>query len=372
MFRCFLSEQNSSLESLWSTVEPVDLVLKAYPNLVNNYLDTISAKTKKSAKGTKSKNKNGESQPTTKKNQKKSTKTPDNIVSDEENVNPEKLKKPKKQLQQKNDEKIQPIDKYFKKVKTLPNITTPKMKQKSLPSARKNGTQSPKIQTCSTPLSLTELSFDFNNSCDDIHDLSDIINGIVSNTPTITDICGKKLHYESVNAHPQPIEIIDGDDKEDTRDEFDIIVAAKNPTSLDSPKISRKKNKKRPSDKCPSTTPILIKKFFKRNCIDYKSSSSPTISPKTSPRNLSLKSISSPKEANVSYFFGDITEENDVFEKLTDFRNMEDEFCTDDAEDMAFQGEKLPDDSPKVELSETFDLDDYVPVGANLRKRLAS
>lgn len=370
-------------------MEPVDLVEKAYPNLVSNYLDTISAKTKKTTKLTKAANKNGKKAPA-KANHKKSDKLQELIISDdnEENINPDKLKKPKKRLPNQDEGKI---DKYFKKVKNLPNsIVTPKTQQKSQPLERKQETQSPKIETCSTPLSLTQLWFDFNDSSDQIHDLSDIIQGIVSNAPTIKNICGKKLHYEGVKNELKPIQNMDRDEKDDTADEFDFIVAGIKPLSSETntPTTSRKKAKKRSAtkrttsktvdDHSPTTTPILIEKFFKRNCIAHKSSvmtsSTPTVSPKTSPRNVSFKSISSPieNEANVSYFFGDITDENDAFEKLIDFRNMDDEPCINNKDGQ--HGEELQEinDSPPIELSETFDLDNYVPVGANLRKRIAS
>lgn len=384
----FLSEQNSTLETLWSTVEPVDLVEKAYPNLVGRYLDSLSAKTKKTTKVTKPGKK-----PPTKATQKKSNKLQELIISDdnEENVDPDKLKKPKKRLQNKDDGKTKSIDKYFKKVKNVPSsIVTPKTQHKSQPLERNQETQSPKIETCSTPLSLTQLWFDFDDSKDEIHDLSDIIQGIVSNAPAITNICGKKLHYDIVKNNPKPIRTMDRVGKDDTTDEFDIIVAGIKPLSCENntPTTSRKKTKKRPvtkkassktvDDQSPTTTPILIKKFFKRNCIDHKSSvmtsSTPTTSPKTSPQNVSFKSISSPieNEANVSYFFGDITDENDAFEKLIDFRNMEDEFCTNNKDEQHDEELQEINDSPPIELSETFDLDNYVPVGANLRKRIAS
>lgn len=345
----------------------------------------------------KANNKNGE-ELATKATKKKSGKLPAVTISDdnEENVVPEKLKKHKKRLQNKDDGKTKQIDNYFKKVKNLPNIQTPTMQQKKQPLRNTQETQSPKIETSSTPLSLTQLSFDFNNSTDDILDLSDIIQGIVTNSPTITDICGVKLRYECVNnRQKKPNKTIDRDEKDDTADEFDIMVAGMKPfpSETNTSITSRRKTKKRSADKrmpsksvdSPSTTPIIIKKFFKRNRIEHKSSvstptqmvsSTPTNSAKTSPQNVSFKSICSPNEneANVSYFFGDITEENDAFEKLTDFRNMEDEICINNEDDIVCLADALLEvnDSPPVELSETFDLDDYVPVGANLRKRLAS
>lgn len=345
-------------------------------------METINAKSKKSTKVTKANNKIGEKL-ATKATQKKSGKLQSVTISDgnEENVVPDKLKKHKKRLQNKDDGKTKQIDNYFKKVKNLPNIQTPTMQQKKEPLR-----DSPKIDTSSTPLSLTQLSFDFNSS-DNILDLSDIIQGIVSNSPTITDICGIKLRYECANKQlNKPNKTVD-----DTADEFDIMVSGMKPfpSETNTPIASRRKTKKRSVDKrfhsksidSPSTTPIIIKKFFKRNCIDHKSSamasSTPTNSAQTSPQNVSFKSICSPNEneANVSYFFGDITEENDAFEKLTDFRNMEDEICTNNEDDivcLADASQKVCNDSPPIELSETFDLDDYVPVGANLRKRLAS
>lgn len=338
---------------------------------------------------TKAKNKDSQN-PTTKTTKKKSGKSQEIIISNEENVDSEKLRKPKKWSHNNDDGKMKQIDKYFNIVKSLPSIVTPK--QKIMPPKNKQEAQSPQIETCSTPLSLTQLSFDFDNSTDDIHDLSDIINGIVSNSPTIKDIGGKKLHYECLAKHLDPIKVIATDAKDETADEFDIIVAGMKPirTDTNTPTASRKKTKKRPFDKrlpaksiddrSPSTTPILIEKFFKRNRIDHKSSvmtsSTPTSSPKTLPQNVSFESIASPKEnvANVSYFFGDITEENDAFEKLIDFRNMVDVVDANNEDDIACRGDELQDtnDTPPIELNGTFDLDNYVPVGANLRKLLAT
>ncbi len=386
-----VSEQNSSLDTLWSTVEPVDLVEKAYPNLVSSYLDTISAKSKKSSKLTRANSKNGPSQVA--EIVQKNSVNQDPIIIDNGKVNHDavKVKKPtKKSKNQKDDGKTKQIDKYFKKVKILPALATPKSKPKIQPP--KPQAESPKIKTCSTPLNLTELSFDFNNSHgDDIHDLSDIIQGIVSNSPTITDICGRKLYYENANQPTQRLHSFKSTTphgKDETADEFDMIVAGIEPlrsrNDTNTPTTSRKKTKKRSVDKRSSSkhveTPILITKFFKRNRIEHKASvltsSTPTASPENLTENESFKSISTSKDngANVSYFFGDITDEHDVFEKLTDFRNMEDVCPTnEDYAEEACHGDELQEnnDSPGIELSDTFDLDDYVPVGAHLRQRLA-
>lgn len=346
---------------MWSTIEPVDLVQKAYPVLVSNYLD----KTKKPTKATKTK---------------KTVKPPTLIHNDdnEGNVHSEKLKKPKKRLQKKDAGKTKEIGEYFKKVKNLPGILSTERKQETeSPTIQ---TWSPKIQTCSTPLSLTQFSFDFNNSNDDVQDLSDIIQGIVSNSPTITNLCGKKLHYEPVNDQLQQKTdlTIDRDENEESVDEFDFMVAGK-PLSIrtKSPTTSPEKTTNRPLDKRPSSddlshssTPILITKFFKRNCIARKSLRN---KPSTiiSPQNISLEPITSTNqnEGNVSFFFGDITEENDAFEKLTDFRNMKDV----DEDDVVCLSDRLQEvnDSPPIQLSDTFDLEDYVPVSANLKKRIA-
>lgn len=391
------TEQNSSLEQLWSTVEPVDLVQKAYPEVVSNYLDTISAKTKKPSKAAKTGLKTTR---TTRKKQLVLINSDDN----EGNIDNEKLIKPKKIVRKKDDIKSKNIGEYFKKVKRLPRILSPEKKEEL---------QSPKIKTCSTPLSLTELSFDFNNSNDDVQDLSDIIHGIVSNSPTINDLCGRKLYYESVNNQPSPNPCtVEQDEKDESADEFDMIVAGKKPAPIRTytPTTSRRQTKnssavKRHSsenvdDPSHSSTPILIKKFFKRNRIDLKVSNIPSTpnsplnlsfesieSPKmnepleilstpTSNKNLSFESIRSTKQNNVSHFFcdlTDLTEENDEFEKLLDFRNMKDDVSTDDEDNVPCR-DILQDviDSPPIQLSETFDLDDYVPVSANLKKRIAS
>lgn len=354
---------------------------------------TISAKTKKPSKATKTYNKTA--QKSTRKKQ---------VDDNEENVDSEKLKKPKRIVRKKDDAKTKNIDEYFKKVKSLPRILSPE---------RKEELQSPKIKTCPTPLSLTELSFDFNNSNDDVQDLSDIIQGIVSTSPTINDLCGKKLRYENMlNNQSSPVACcaIEQDENDETADEFDLIVARRNPISIrpSTPTTSRKQTKPKSvlkrqfpenvNDPSHSSTPILIKNFLKRNCIDLKSSDmlstpilrtslslesigskeqneSPEIlSTTTSSKNLSLESIRSTKQTDVSYFFGDITDENDEFEKLLDFRNMKDDASTNDEDDVACRDDKLQDvnDSPPIQLSETFDLDDYVPVSANLKKRIAS
>lgn len=367
------------METLWSTVEPCDLVQKAYPDLVSSYLDAVGAKTKKSSKSSKSKKANP-------------------IISDNDKENDcsEKAKNTKKKAKARSDGKTRQIDEYFKKVKGLPTVTTPKSQHVQT----KPPTQSPKIQTCSTPLALTQLSFDFDNTTDEVLDLSDIIRGIISHSPTVTNICGKKLHYDRANEPTElqtpsikAVEVDAKDTRNETADEFDLIVAGIKslPSKVATPpNPSRKEAKKRPVDKTtaaknvknidsPTTTPIIIKKFFRRHGIHPKTSSTPTISPESQPQspNESFESIPSPTKVdnvNVSYFFGDITEENDVFEKLTDFRNMEDEDCADDAGDVPSGDDELHDieESPEIVLSDTFDLDDYVPVGANLRKRIAS
>ncbi|KAG4078802.1 hypothetical protein HA402_015392 [Bradysia odoriphaga] len=119
-------EQNSTLEILWSTVEPVDLVQKAYPDLVSTYLDTISAKTKKSSKRSKAK-------------------PQEPIVSDKNKENDKPIRA-KKISKPKEDGKTKQIDEYFKKVKNVPAKVTPKTKPNPQQPKNNPRTQSPKIE----------------------------------------------------------------------------------------------------------------------------------------------------------------------------------------------------------------------------------
>ncbi|XP_068142867.1 flap endonuclease GEN [Drosophila tropicalis] len=146
----FEMEHPKGLEELYQTVEPLDLLEKSYPELVATFLKSKEKPVKKSTR-------------------KKA------IPGDDK---PKKVSSQKKKLQQPSMEQFLQKDKENTPVKT-----------NSAPLG---------VGQCSTPLTKF-LDADL-NSDDEEFDMSDIINGIVSNhRPVLTQHQGHLLHYELLN-----------------------------------------------------------------------------------------------------------------------------------------------------------------------------
>lgn len=320
------------MENLWSTIEPEDLVQKAYPELVSVFLESKKKKsTKKTSKSTKTnspdENEIQNNDETTKK------KKPKKISGDQENKM--KTRKTKTTKQKSQDTGNALIEQFFKKVK-IPSY------------------QSPKIKTCSSPLNLSNISLDFTSND---ANLSDIIQGIVQKTPELTELEGRKLRYD-VYSSSVPSNVTCLQSKENkivqiarstpltelSYDEFDVMVMGKQKNCFSNEHSSTPTRAREKSKPTKRTSRILELKSTKK-----------------------LKNSRKPM-AEVSSFFGSITldGDTDLFEKSVDFKNMPDEFID------VNESHKISENNFEIQLKEdTFNLTSYVPVGDNLRRKLS-
>lgn len=201
-------DDTDGLNSLWSTIEPIDLVEKAYPELVETFNDSKAKKkpTKKKVDA-KSSNRDVELRKGTKRT-KKSSNTSLNDMSDLQQAlndlegdamdsGKKQVPVKKKRVPKKADSSecigLQTLDKFF--------IQKPK-----LTSAQPRTYESPRIRTCSTPMSLSKFNFDLEES--DLDDsmstsykenLSQIIKDMVKRVPNVTEFGGKKLRFDEIN-----------------------------------------------------------------------------------------------------------------------------------------------------------------------------
>lgn len=298
----FMEQNSNNLQLLWSTVEPEDLVQKAYPNIVDEFLIS-KIKPKKAKK----------------------------VATATTTTTDAKPKKPPKPKRVKNIENQPPpttdnnmlIDRFFKKTKTAG--------KQSIPPPVNNHQQSPKIQTTTSPINLSNFSIDFDDGDDfDEHDISNAIKSIASRPPEATEIHGYKLRFDEFVDKQ-----ISTTSANASLDEIDLMIMKDQPFLQE---VS-----------CNASTPIT-KKLKPQNKNRRNSHKRQSLKSKLLCENLQ-------KQMNnvcCSSFFDAITKANsDVFEKSIDFYNMPDEFdaiCTND--------------------NDTFDLANYVPVGAKLRKKL--
>lgn len=332
-----MENPNGGLEILWSTIEPMDLVEKAYPKLVETFLES---KQKKKKGGTKNKRDASDKTPRKPKKNKPSTK---NAVCKPKQSKTEKLTK---------ISSGQTLDKFIQKTKSIhdsPKLTLLNTIHKRL--------ESPKIKTSSIPIDLSQLSFDNMNDFDEndsVADITNIINGIILRSPELKEFCGRQLRYDRV-------------DLNDSFHEFNSELgnASENVGDVYKPTSKMKDN---------SSTPILSRKSI----FSYKPSPLVEVN----------KSHGSGKQDilndnNVSHFFGaGAIDDVDLFEKSVDYRNMIDEFDCDssseDNEDCDLQQEVESNENvipTKVDLTnndDTFGMGNYVPIGSKLRKKLNS
>lgn len=215
------ADQPNADQLLWSTIEPIDLVEKAYPELVERYV--ISKEKPKRRK-----NIVGDNDVATKPPSKtRKPKTKANKANVEPSENEEQANEiiPKKRV--KKTVKAAKKDIQSGKVTTLDRFLI-QQNTNSMPY------QSPKIKTTSKPMNLSAFSIDLNDSGDDrAIDLSQIIDNMVSKTPEITQFHGKKLNYDEIGITPKarfgPSTVELNDDQDD---EFDQIVARKTRRSV--------------------------------------------------------------------------------------------------------------------------------------------
>lgn len=271
-------EQNSlnDLQHLWSTIEPQDLVERAYPSLVEAFLaPKLSTKAKRTKKV-------AAAAPT------------DDATN--------KAKKPATRQKRPKANENQPptangnmlIDRFFKKTKTA---------RKPAPSPPPVSHQSPKIQTSALPMHLSNFSIDFEDGdAFDEHDLSGAIRDIVARPPHATELFGRKLRFEEIADHDDA----QTDSANVSFDEFDLMVLNRATQLQDAstPIQAKRKTKGRQRAKRQS---------LKLNQIACDGGG--------------LKAGSEDSGAIVNcHFFGDITASVDAFEQSLDLHNMPDEF----------------------------------------------
>lgn len=309
------------MQLLWSTIEPMDLVERAYPTLVNDYQKSI-AKPKKA---------------TRKKRERKETVNPDSEL-------PTAKSKPTRKKTTAIKSKNPIIDRFLQKNQL--NGDTP---------------TSPKIKTCSTPLAVSPIGINLDASpwSDDDTASDSVINGILTRSPEIVEIHGRRLRFERVEMRQQ------------FKTSFeDFVSAAKQQPKRSLANTSLELD----SNSGMASTPISAVKHRRRTeDVSFVAESEANIS--------------------VSHFFGgNDAGDVDAFEASIDFRNMPDEFpCNSDNED-AFGNSAESDEADVIEdeeelsvrsgmdrphaisriMSDTFDLDNYVPIGEKLRQKLNS
>ncbi|XP_059608669.1 flap endonuclease GEN [Phlebotomus argentipes] len=161
----FLQDNPAGIDSLWTTIEPAVLLEAAHPREVQEFLDRRPQKRKKKRK-------------------------PEDSLSTFDEMKDELRKIEKKAPRRKGvvPKGVQRIDKYFQQLE----------KEDSILKAVEN---------------LPE-------STEDVENLSDIIAGIVSQTPKVTNLNGRELFYDV--ARQRPVK----ERQEEDIDELDLLVAA--------------------------------------------------------------------------------------------------------------------------------------------------
>lgn len=323
---CNITDENpnNGLQLLWSTIEPMDLVERAYPTLVNDYQQLI-AKPKKATR------------------KKRERKEAGNSDSERPTAKSKPTRKKTTAIKSKNPL----IDRFLQKNKL--NGIPP---------------TSPKIKTCSTPVAVSPVGIDLDASAwsDDDTASDSVINGILTKSPEILEIHGRKLRFDRVDI-PQRF-----------KTSFEDFVAfAKQPLQISL-----------------ANTPL--------ECLNsiVDNASTPISSVKHRPRTEKVSLIAE-SEANISvshFFGGNDAGDEDAFEASINFHNMPDEFsCDSDCEDAIVDSTEsdeaeIFEDEDKLPIrrglcikrphaisrimSDTFDLDNYVPIGDKLRQKLNS
>lgn len=329
---------------LWSTIEPIDLVEKAYPKLVCQFEESKAMGKAKSKKNPKD----------PAKITKKSAKAVNGneieagavLENDQEKIPKARPKKTTSRAgvksKNKKPDNLQPIDQFFQRER---------IKSKDV-------YESPKIKTTTKPMNLSAFSLNFEDSLmmhedDDDMNLSTIINEMIARPPNVTEFAGKKLRFDEVGAKNE--EVIDSNrienndyapkidetlhvnqekenladnrpNADDSLDEFDMIVMRKNAKSGITKRNSLSRFSLVDADIPNCSTPVTRRRLL------------PTIYPlqPNSKMNLSLISKSPivhspdlPKSRkksviSTSFFAVNPEDEIDLFEKSIDFRNMQD------------------------------------------------
>lgn len=322
--------ETEAFQILWSTIEPIDLVEKAYPDLIRQFEEAkVKGKPKKSkkvaAETTKAKK--------TKTHQVLST-LDDNAIEPAEKVQMKKSRS--KQIgkqsvrragavdaKNKVQSHIRPIDQFFRKETVASTYS------------------SPKIQTTAKPMNLSAFSMGLGDSFDlvenDDMNLSEIISEMVLRPPNLTEYRGKKLQYDEIACRAaENDERDDGSgtgaaaqikSNDESIDEFDLIVMRKARKSLLARKasiLSANSSGNRFIGDC--STPVLSKRPCTRLGSSFKSEKD--FQPNSPVGDAGVASTHEKSTISTSFFAIHPNDDVDLFEKSIDFRNM----CDDDSE----------------------------------------
>lgn len=294
-------ENPTGVETLWSTIEPMDLVERAYPALVEAY---HLSKVKPSKARPKKRDASNKTPRKTKRNKKTEVDT-ENEPPDEP-VKPIRVRKarvPKVPLVEATaTTSVQQIDRFFAKTKSAKEFVGTPVKPMI-----KSTFESPRISTSSKPLNWSYFDVDSDQSGAEDADLSNIIKGIVTRPPELTELLGRRLHYEAVN-----LDVMIQDKGDESFDDFDRIV------------MQNKSSKPKParvSQLVECSTPILVQKFMRRQSFKC---GTPIRAP------LVVETDTRSDAHNESHFFGNVLADVDAFERSVDYFSMKDEFeCND-------------------------------------------
>lgn len=284
--------KEEAIQSLWTTIEPLDLVATAYPDLVEKF-ESVQPK----AKGKKKDKRNVDApvEPKACRKRKKKVNCSLNDMSALQQVVDEmdgKMKKTNKVVpakKKKPEKNVLTIDRFFVKKSTA----SPAMHS------------SPRIKTAM--LNLSDFSFDTDTGEDN---LSQIIGGIVSKQSAVHEIEGRRLRFDQMpvdrDANDTDRSAVESNNclmSDDEMDEFDLIVSG-----------ARKNNPKsnEPNALAASSTPILVEKFLSKHH-----------------QRLSSRKVAAEEDGPIeTSFFAkehEINNDVDLFERSVDFRNMEDD-----------------------------------------------
>lgn len=306
-------EQDSvaAMQSLWSTIEPVDLVEKAYPELVERFIESKSKRATKKSKATQE----GAEKP--KKVAKKRTAKKDvsisNVDDDDETKSCDRPKSNRQPKKLKKNDKLPTLDRFLQKKLVHPAY------------------ESPKIKTSSKPLNLSAFSSDLNDSFASMsisHDLSQIIDDMISRPPKVTEFNGRKLRYNDVvsNAktrldYAQEKNVINNVNVNDKRHEKDENLE-KHEVSLDEFDLMVMEN---PCKEGVDVGQVKSHRIFNKALIPLNDCSTPVGISRRAPKNEFSFKKHNHSPIVTSFFAADPDNEIDLFEQSIDYRNMLDD-----------------------------------------------
>lgn len=318
------ANDEEALQSLWSTIEPIDLVENAYPDLVEKYLQS-KIKLKKAKVNAR--------KPT-----KRTKKIADNSLHDMTSlqqaideigvaITEPKAKATKKTAKRSPKIKkakitIQTLDKFFQR---NPKVNT---KHSASIAADPEDATECVSNVPTTAIDLSNFSIDFDDMENEDCDLSQIIGDIVSKPPTVTEIGGKKLRFDEIRTTRDPspspshtraqFDVDNNRDEsmgnaeakeeyrenEESFDEFDLIVMGKGIKGIPRKPLSDSNSQVR------SSTPVLVDRFLQKHSIQGRAKS---------PANRDTKDA-----ITTSFFSVAADDAVDLFEQSIDYKNMED------------------------------------------------